>query len=66
MPEYLIPPADPQALCGALALSLRSEPVDYGSVPDWQFSCDIMEQALLEEMPGSGMVEVNHPECSDV
>jgi glycosyltransferase involved in cell wall biosynthesis len=59
MPEYLVPPADPQSLCRALASSLRSGPVDFGAVPDWQSSCDIMEQALLEDMPGSGMVDIS-------
>ncbi len=45
-PDRLVVPEDPAALSAAIARSLAGPPAKYRSLPTWQSSCDVLEQAL--------------------
>lgn len=47
-PSRLVEPANPRALCDAILRALEETGADYGTVPDWNSSCDVFEAALLE------------------
>lgn len=54
-PEFLVPPADPQALSEKIGFCLRQERLKYANVPTWENSCDALEGGLLgiDRVPGT-------------
>jgi glycosyltransferase involved in cell wall biosynthesis len=45
--DCLVQPANPRELSVAILRALKAPDADYGSVPTWNSSCDIFEQALM-------------------
>ena len=48
--DKLVEPGNPQALCAAILQSLAKPNSDYQSVPTWNSSCSLMEQALANTL----------------
>ena len=45
-PGALVEPADANELSAAILHSLAEPDIDYGTVPNWNSNCDILERAL--------------------
>jgi glycosyltransferase involved in cell wall biosynthesis len=48
-PDALVSPDDPEELSSAIQTMLRVREVDYGPLPTWSSSCDMLEEALMAE-----------------
>ncbi|HYQ72512.1 MAG TPA: glycosyltransferase family 4 protein [Gammaproteobacteria bacterium] len=52
-PDCLVPPSDPEALCGKLERFLEMGRVTYSDVTDWQTNAGVFEQMLLQQIRDS-------------
>jgi len=54
-PECLVQPSDPHALTRKIGFSLKQGRIRYADVPDWESSCNALEDALLgiDHVPGT-------------
>ena len=47
-PEFLVPVSDAGKLYSRIEFCLKQGRVDYGDIPEWKSSCDVLEQAMFD------------------